>query len=208
MAQRLAAQGFTVLRPQPPDMTLATLADDVALAITRLGGPGPAVVVGHAYGHWVARVAESRHPMLVRGVVLLGAGARNFPSGLSAQLDIASDPGKPEADRLRALRQVMFPPGNDPRVWLTGWHPEWRAAYRAASQQPPKDSWFGISQAPVLDLIGEQDPWRPADTRTELQRLLPDKVTVQLIAGASHAMVPERPAGIAAAITAWVRGLR
>ena len=50
----------------PADMTLATLAADVALAIERLGN-GRAVVVGHAYGHWVARVTGLNHAPRVRG---------------------------------------------------------------------------------------------------------------------------------------------
>jgi len=217
LAARLAAQGFQVLRPQPrgmgrssaplPDMTLATLAGDVALAIERLA-KGPAVVMGHAYGHWVARVTDMNHPRLVRGVVILGASAKTFPPGTAEALAIASDPSKPENDRIEALRKVMFAPGNDPRPWLHGWHPSLRAAYRKAGQQPPKDAWFNRANAPILDLQGDQDPWRPASTRNELKDVLGDRVTVQVIANASHAMVPEQPQAITQAIVAWVRTLQ
>jgi len=217
LAARLAAQGFQVLRPQPrgmgrsspppSDMTLATLAQDVALSIERLAA-GPAVVVGHAYGHWVARVTDMNHPQLVRGVVVLGASAKVFPPGTAASLAIASDPSQPENDRIAALKKVMFAPGNDPRAWLAGWHPQLRAAYRKAGQQPPKDVWFNAGNAPILDLQGDSDPWRPASTRNELRDVLGDKVTVQVIAHASHAMVPEQPAAITQAIVAWVRTLK
>lgn len=217
LAALIAAQGFQVLRPQPrgmgrssappTDMTLATLAGDVALAIERLA-KGPAVVVGHAYGHWVARVTDMNHPRLVRGVVILGASAKAFPPGTAEALAIASDPSKPENDRIAALRKVMFAPGNDPRPWLHGWHPSLRAAYRKAGQQPPKDVWFNQANAPVLDLQGDQDPWRPASTRNELKDVLGDKVTVRVIANASHAMVPEQPQAITQAIVSWVRALK
>ncbi len=217
VAERIAGQGFKVLRPQPrgmgrssappADMTLSTLAADVALTIERLGDGMPAVVVGHAYGHWVARVAEVNHPNLVRGVVVLGAAARTFPPGMAEALAIASNPSQPEGKRLEALMKSMFAPGNDPRSWLTGWHPPLRQAYRSASQSPPKDAWFAAGKAPILDLQGAQDPWRPPSSSNELKAVMPGRVTVQRIERASHALIAEQPAAVSEAITAWIRGL-
>lgn len=216
LAELLAAAGFRVLRPQPrgmgrsspppSGMTLETLADDVAGVIEALSA-APAIVIGHAYGHWVARLADQRHPHLVRGVVVLGAAARQFPPGMAEALAIASDPAREEQERLSALRLCMFAPGNDPRSWLQGWHPRWRAAYREASGYPPKEQWFGRGHAPVLDLQGSHDPWRPPATRRELADALGAKVTVREIANASHALVPEQPRAVADAIAAWVNNL-
>jgi pimeloyl-ACP methyl ester carboxylesterase len=101
----------------------------------------------------------------------------------------------------------MFAPGNDPRPWLHGWYPQWRDAYREAGQHPPKAEWFGRSHAPVLDLQGAQDAWRPPGTRAELVDALGAKVSVQVIDGAGHALVPEQPQAIAAAIAEWMRRL-
>ena len=216
LAELLAEAGFRVLRPQPrgmgrssppPDgMTLETLADDVASVITELSA-APSIVVGHAYGHWVARLTDQRHPQLVRGVVVLGAAAREFPPGMAEALAIASDPSRDEQERLSALRTCMFAPGNDPRTWLEGWHPQWRMAYRQASQHPPREQWYRKGHAPLLDLQGSCDPWRPASTRRELADALGTKVTVQEIANASHALVPEQPRAVAAAIAAWAGNL-
>ncbi len=215
-AQLIAGQGFQVLRPQPrgmgrsspppPGTTLATLAGDVAFTIERLAR-GPAVVVGHAYGHWVARVLDMNHPQRVRGVVLLGASAKVVPPGMAEALAIGSDPTQPEKERLDALGKSMFAPGNDARRWLAGWHPNLRAEYRSAGQQPPKDVWFPVAHAPILDLQGDQDPWRPAASRFELKDIVGDKVTVQVIANASHALIPEQPQAIAEAIVNWIRSL-
>jgi pimeloyl-ACP methyl ester carboxylesterase len=212
LAVLLAAAGFQVLRPQPrgmgrssppPEgMTLETLADDVARVITCLAR-GPVVVVGHAYGHWIARVTDIRHPQLVRGVVLLGAAAREFPPGMAEALAIASNPQCGEEERLQALRLCMFASTNDPRPWLQGWYPQWRTAYRNAAQQPPRHHWYELGNAPMLDLQGAEDPWRPADTRQELVHALGAKVTVHVIANASHALVPEQPIEIARVIAAW-----
>jgi pimeloyl-ACP methyl ester carboxylesterase len=217
VASLIAAKGFKVLRPQPRGMgrssappvgmTLHTLAKDVALTIERLSG-GQAVVVGHAYGHWTARVMAMNHPHLVRGVVVAGASAKVFPVGTAEALAIGSDPTKPDADRISALQKVMFAKGNDPKMWLTGWHPQLRAAYRAAGAVPAKEVWFNQASSPILDLQGDQDPWRPAATRNELKDVIGDKVTVQVISNASHALLPEQPQAVADAITAWIKTLK
>ncbi len=214
LAQALAQAGFAVLRPQPrgmgrsspppPGMTLATLAADVAHVIAQLA-EGPAVVVGHAYGHWVARVTDHLHPAQVRGVVALGAGARVFPAGVGDALATASDPALPREDRLAALRWAMFAPGNDPSPWLEGWYPQWRSAYRAAAQTPPPALWWDHSHAPLLDLQGAQDRWRPEATRDDLRRVLGARVTVRQIDQAGHALVPEQPLAIAQAVSEWAQ---
>src|SRR5436309_3430001 len=92
VAVGLAREGFRVLRPQPrgmlaskgplKDISLHDLARDVATVIERENA-GPAVIVGHAYGNWVARMTAVDHPKLVRGVVLAAAAAKRFPPRLS-----------------------------------------------------------------------------------------------------------------------------
>jgi pimeloyl-ACP methyl ester carboxylesterase len=216
LAVRIAAAGFTVLRPQPRGMgrsrgplegiTLLELAGDVAAVIERLGH-GRAVVVGHAFGHYIARVAALHHTARVQGVVALAAAARVFPAGLSADLDVAADLAQPRAERLAALQRAFFAPGHDPSAWLDGWHPQLRAAYRGAGAVPPKSTWWPVSPVPVLDLQAAQDPWRPSATRHELREAAGDRVTVQVIENASHALYPEQPAAAADAIVGWVRSL-
>lgn len=213
LAERIAAAGYRVLRPQPRGMgrsqgpmealSLGVLAQDVATTIERLGG-GAAFVVGHAFGHFVARVLDLLHPQRVRGLVVLAGAARVFPPGLAASLAIASDPQADTAQRLFHLRKAFFAPGNDASSWLQGWYPALRADYRRASASPAKDVWWPVSHAPILDLQGAADPWRPVSTRNELRDVLGGKVTVGVIDGASHAMVPERPAQVADAIVAWM----
>ena len=88
VAAAIAAQGFRVLRPQPrgigatvgpmDNLTLHDFARDVA-AVIEAEKDGPAVIVGHAYGNWVARMTAVDRPDLVRGVVLAAAAAKSFP---------------------------------------------------------------------------------------------------------------------------------
>jgi pimeloyl-ACP methyl ester carboxylesterase len=216
LALRLAAAGHRVLRPQPrgmgrssapaADLTLHTLAADVAAAIDEFAD-GPAIVAGHAFGHYTARVTDLEHPAQVCGVAVLASAAREFPPGLVAALDIAADPTRPEGERLASLQRAFFAPGHDASPWLAGWHPNLREAYRRAGATPPKDRWWPVSHAPILDLQAALDPWRPPATRNELKEVLGDRVTVHVIAEASHALIPEQPAAVAQALIDWARAL-
>jgi pimeloyl-ACP methyl ester carboxylesterase len=56
------------------------------------------VIVGRAYGHFVARMTAADHPHLVRGVVVAAGAARSHPGSLSALVTTAADPSRPECD--------------------------------------------------------------------------------------------------------------
>src|SRR5579863_1552470 len=78
VAERIAAAGFRVLRPQPrgygqssgpmQNLTLHDLARDVA-AVIQYENAGPAILAGHAFGHFVSRMAAVDFPNLVRAVI-------------------------------------------------------------------------------------------------------------------------------------------
>lgn len=216
VAEGLARSGLRVLRPQPRGMgkstgpldkvTLHDFARDVAEVIRQLGN-GRAVVVGHAYGNWVARMTAVDHPALVRGVVIAAAASKEYDPGLRAEIDKAGDPALPDALRLAALGKAFFAPASDPRVWLSGWHPELREAQRAAAAAVPQKEWWSGGSAPLLDLQADQDPFRTASTRQEMKEEFGDRVTVVVIKNASHALFPEQPRDVAAALADWIARL-
>jgi pimeloyl-ACP methyl ester carboxylesterase len=156
VAADLAAAGFTVLRPQPRGMlgstgpmqgiSLHQLAGDVVTVIDKLGN-GRAVIVGHAFGHFVARMAAVDHPQAVRGVVLAAAAASVWPADIAATPLKAGDLALPEAERLAALRLGFFAPGHDPRPWLHGW---WPAAQKMETDSREKAG-VGILRRPRQD---------------------------------------------------------
>jgi pimeloyl-ACP methyl ester carboxylesterase len=217
VAEGLAANGFRVLRPQPRGMgkstgpltniTLHDFARDVAEVIKAQGG-GRAVVVGHAYGNWVARMTAVDHPLLVRGVVIAAAAAKQYDPALSKEIDTAGDPTLPEPVRLAALRVAFFAPGHDPKSWLAGWHPGVRQAQRAAAAAVSQAEWWSGGTAPLLDLQADLDPFKTPDKRNEMKDEFGDRVTVAVIPGASHALFPEEPRAVVDALTQWIRGLR
>ena len=216
VAEGLVGRGLRVLRPQPRgvgksrgplgNITLHDLARDVAEVIRQLGD-GRAVVVGHAYGNWVARMTAVDHPRLVRGVVIAAAASKEYDPALRAEIDRAGDPALPETVRLAALRKAFFAPASDPRSWLSGWHPHLREAQRAAAAAVPQQQWWSGGLAPLLDLQADQDPFRLESTRQEMKNEFGDRVTVVVIKNASHALFPERPQEVVAALAEWIARL-
>ncbi|HBK47317.1 MAG TPA: alpha/beta hydrolase [Xanthomonadaceae bacterium] len=216
VAAGLATRGFEVLRPQPRGLggsrgpmhglTLRDFADDVAFAIESLAA-GPALIVGHAFGNWVARMTASAHPARVRGVVVAAAAAKRYPPQLTANIRRIVDPSVPEAERLRLLQETFFAPGNDASVWLDGWHPAVRDSQFAAHQATPQGDWWSAGAVPLLDLQAAADPFLPPDRRHELREELGERVSVALIENASHALIPEQPRRVVEEVARWAATL-
>lgn len=218
LAQALVRGGMRVVLPWPrgagesrgplEGIDFHDLAGDAAAALKAEAGAGGAVIVGHAYGCWIARTVAQDHPDLVEGIVLLAAGAGKWPADLSKAIEIAMTPEAPEADRLAALRRAFFAEGHDPRPWLEGWHPRLVAAQRAARAATDRDSWWPSGRAPILDIVGLQDPFRPEADRDFYLREFAPRVRLETVDGASHALPDEKPEEVAALMLPWIRGLR
>ena len=219
LAPRLAAAGFRVLRPEPrgiggssplaPGATLHDMAADVAAAI-EAEGAAPVIVAGHAAGNWVARVLSHDRPDLVRAVALLAAvtGTEVDPEirrSITASFTLTLS----DEERLGHLRRAYFAPGNDARVWLPGWHPEVSMAQRAAAAATADKAWLRAAERhPLLYVAAAQDAIAAPPSIEELRASLGPDVTRVVVEGAGHALVPERPAEVAAALVAFARGLR
>ena len=217
VAQALVDAGFRVLRPQPRGIGASTgpmqgvllpaLARDIAEVIRQQGG-GRAVIVGHAYGNFVARMTAVAHPEVVRGVVLAAAAARSYAPEIQVAPGIAGNLQLPDEKRLEALRLAFFAPGNDATPWLHGWYPKTQAMQAASSRGAVKqDAWWHAGRAPLLELIPESDPFKPSKDWDQLKREFGDRLTTRVIARASHALFPEQPQAVAEAIASWARTL-
>ncbi|MBX9844867.1 MAG: alpha/beta hydrolase [Xanthobacteraceae bacterium] len=216
VAEGLAAAGFRVLRPKPRGIgrskgpmrgiSLHDFARDIA-EVVKAQGDGKAVIVGHAYGNWVARMAATDHPELVRGVAIAAAAARQYAPELTAAINVAGNPSLPDDARIAALRFAFFAPGNDPSVWLAGWHPEIRDYQRAAAAAVQQNEWWSGGTAPLLELQAANDPFKPKGKRNEMKDEFGSRVTVTVIANASHALIPEQPRAVVEALVQWIKSL-
>jgi len=216
LARELSRAGYRVLRPQPRGigasrgpmrgLTLHDLARDVA-AVIEHERAGPAVVVGHAFGNWVARTTAADHPRLVRGVAILAAAAKRYPKELAEAVTKCADTSLPDAERLVLLQRTFFAPGHDASDWLEGFYPEVNASQRAAGLATAQSAWWGAGGAPLLDLQAEHDAFRPRETADDLRKELGERVSVVTIPDAGHALVPEQPRAVAAALLQWMLSL-
>jgi pimeloyl-ACP methyl ester carboxylesterase len=219
IAAELAKAGFRVLRPQPrgagdsigpmKGLSLHDLARDVA-AVIRREGSGPAVIVGHAFGSWVARMTAVDFPPLVRGVVVAAAAAKAYPTGfvgakeLSDAVKKAGDLTLSDTERLNYLRMAFFAPSNDASAWLKGWHPRVDEMQFVAGRGTPQSLWWSGGAAPLLDLQGALDPFKPRAVMNEMREEFGDRATVVVIPNASHALMAEQPKAVVEAILAWI----
>jgi len=216
LARGIASAGYRVLRPQPrgigksigpmKGLTLHDFAGDVAAVIEHQRA-GPAVIAGHAFGNWVARMTAADHPKLVRGVAILAAAAKNYPRALAEAVTKCADPSLPDAERLKYLQFAFFAPGHDASAWLEGFYPEVNASQRAAGLATPQEEWWSAGSVPLLDLQAALDPFRPRDTENALREELGARVTVATIPDAGHALIPEQPQAVVAALLGWMRKL-
>src|SRR5665213_2570599 len=115
IAERLAAAGYRVLRPQPrgigcstgpwTGITLEDLAADIA-AVIEHDNNGPAFVVGHAFGNRVARMLATARPDLVRAVSLVAANVGHNPSppDVRAAIRKSADLSAPDDERIKAMQ--------------------------------------------------------------------------------------------------------
>lgn len=216
LAKRLVTHGYRVALPEArgidmssgpmQDITLHDLAGDYAALINAEGGS--AIVAGHAYGQWVARMVAADHPKQIRGTVLIAAGSRNWPRFLLDEIATINSTETNREQKLASLRVGFFAAGNDPTPWLEGWHPEVTKSQLAAEKATRQESWWAGGSAPILDLQAAADPFRPAGTSLEMRNEFGPRVTIKIIPNASHALPAERPLETADAIAEWAGTLR
>lgn len=222
VAGKLVAAGFRVLRPEPrgvglsrgpmENLDLHDFARDVA-AVLDHEATGPIVVVGHAWGSQPARTLAADRPDLVRGIVMAAASAGKLLPGstekaysrLRDAIDGAGDLSLPTSRRLECLRKAFFAPGHDPSVWLDGWFPAAHEAQGRAREMTPVDDYFsGGVIVPILDLQAEHDA---VVIPHVMKPYLGDRVTVQVVRDAGHAMAPEQPQAMSDAIADFARAV-
>lgn len=214
LAAGIATHGLRVLRPQPrgagssrgplDGIGMPDLARDVARVIEREAA-GPAVIAGHAFGSWVARMVATAHPSLVAGVVLVAASARTFAPELAQAVAQSGDLTLSREARLAALRTAFFMPDHDPEPWLDGWAPDAHHAQTVAVAATPQASYWHAGTAPILELIPQHDPFKPREKWGESREELGSRVETAVIPHASHALIPEQPAAVVDAIVPWAR---
>jgi pimeloyl-ACP methyl ester carboxylesterase len=154
--------------------------------------------------------------IVTAGDVSIGSG-KTVPPEINAAPFRAGDPGLPGDERLAALRLAFFAPGHDASVWLSGWYPETLRMQRTAasasgsatggaagSARSQVSRYWNAGAVPIFQIIAEFDPFLPKDQWGQLRSELGPRVTSTVIKDASHALFPEQPVAVAAAVTGYL----
>ncbi|OBI14225.1 alpha/beta fold hydrolase [Mycobacterium sp. E2497] len=210
----LVAAGHRVLRPQPRGIagsrgpmngvTFADMAGDIARVIEDLAD-GPAVILGHAFDNFVARATAVHHPDTVAAVILAAAAGKTVDPQINSAPIRVGDLTLPDAARLDALRMAFFAPGHDASIWLTGWYPETLAMQVDCAQHTDVARYWGAGEAPVFEIIAALDPFHHRAEWGDLRARYGERVSTVVIDDASHALFPEQPDAVAAAIIEYLR---
>lgn len=194
--------GSTSLPADP--FTLFDMADDVHAIVDAEVEKGEKItVIGHAFGNRLARAFASRHDSHVQAVVLIASGgAKPIPPKADGALRAIFDPRRTVAQRKADVDYAFFAEGNDiPGYWLVGWHRRTAILQGKAKGTDSYDQWGAGSSRPMLVLQAAEDTIAPPDDAgIPLAARYPDRVELVMIAGAGHALLPERPDAIARAI--------
>lgn len=220
LAMDLARRGYSVLLIQPrgigystgsiepSNTTMAVLSDDLesvfsALEIDRVA------LVGHAFGNRLSRYYAAQNPDRVSGLVLLAAGgdfelSQEQLSCLFGSFELSA----PEAERRKAVACAFFAEGNDPSIWMQGWHPDTARAQVAAAQSVTSDEFKRAGGVPFLLVQPTEDFIAPPDLAGRaLAEELGEQVTYVEIEGAGHALLPEQPEKVAEVVGDYLDGL-
>jgi pimeloyl-ACP methyl ester carboxylesterase len=212
----LVDAGYLVLRPQPrgtfgstgplTNVTLEDLAADIATVIDTLGR-GRAIVIGHAFGTFLAKVSAVLYPEKIPAIVVAAPGAINLPADIAGMPFITGNTSLPIPERLQALQKAFFAPNHDSHIWLEGWYPDVLAMEHEAVQSYGSltSHWAGANTTQVLEVIPADDPFQPKTEWNVTTTLYPNRATSQVIADASHALFPEQGKAIFEAVLPWLK---
>jgi pimeloyl-ACP methyl ester carboxylesterase len=181
---------------------------DVVVACLRAARAAPAVLVGHSMGGAIAQAVALAQPGVLRGLVLVGTGARLrvHPSLLEA---LRQDP----LEAARLLLDWGFGAAAPPALRDEGA----RDLLRCPAQVIEGDfracdgfdvmAEVGRISVPSLIVCGEQDALTPPKYARFLHQEIPGS-HLALVPEAGHYVMRERPSAVNAALGEFLAGLR
>lgn len=204
-------RGFGESEGTPGPVSMARLAEDVHDLLRHLGA-GPAVLVGHSMGGYVALAFARAFPQALRGLVLVGtkAGADAPEAAVSRRAMAAKVEREGTAFLLKAMAAKMLAPGNRDEtmtVSITSFmrpnRPEGLiSALLGMAERPDARTWLADLHVPTLVLAGREDALIPIEEAGVLARGIPG-AELQLLDRAGHLVAYEQPYAFNEALRLW-----
>ena len=155
----------------------------------------------------VAGVAAAYHPDLVRSITLLACGGHDVatappPEDVLVHFKRCHRTDLPDEVRIESLGRVFFAAGNDPSAWLAGWWPS--ADVRGIFDTTDPAEWYTAGAAEVLIVLPLEDILCPRQVGLDLRDAIGPRARYVEVAHCGHAVLPEQPEAVAAAIVAFL----
>ena len=162
-------------------------------------------LVGHAFGNRLARMVTTDYPDRVKTLTLLAAGGyvemeRDILQSLTACFDETLSPEM----HMHHVSRAFFAEGNDAGVWRGGWMPDVTRLQQAALSRVDRTEWWDATAPRVLVIQALQDVIAPVGNGQKYASDHPAITTLVDIDGAGHAMLPEQPEAISAALISFL----
>lgn len=192
----------------PPRESIADYADAVADFLDEMHLP-PSVIVGHSMGSAIALTLALEHPARVRALVLIGGGARlrvhpsllewtaqesTMPQAIQTLLEWGFSPQSPSEIKALAARHMRQTPAAT-----------FHADFLACDRFDLRERLAEIPH-PTLLLCGSEDRMTPPRFSEFLAEHLPN-ARLQILPGAGHMLMLERPQEVAQAIREFLVSL-
>jgi 3-oxoadipate enol-lactonase len=181
----------------------------------------PCHFLGLSMGGFVGMRLASRHPQLIRSLMLLSTSADEEPREKLFRYKVMSFVARWISMRLVAgrLKDVMFGPRFQTDPARQAEREEWRrrlltnspiGAIRAAKgvfSRPPIYEEIGGIRAPTLIIVGERDTATPPEKARRIHERIPHS-RLMVIPEAGHTCTIEEPAAVNAALNDFLGALR
>ena len=205
-------RGFGASGATSGTITMDRFADDIAALLDELD-TGPAILVGHSMGGYVAFAFARRHADLLRGLVLVATRAgQDTPEGAAGRRSTAEKvraegtrgvidamapkmlaAGNDDAEMEAAVRGFMAPSSQDGVI----------GALLGMAERPDSTPMLGQIEVPTLVVTGAGDVIiDPEESRTMAQAIPGSELHV--IPDAGHLVAYEQPEAFNAILREWL----
>ena len=209
LCEALQVAGFNTLALDPPhslpgEPTLHDLAEYVITSIDT-AQIGSFHLIGHAIGNRLARMVTTDYPDRVLSLTLLAAGGHvEMERDILQSLIACYDETLSDEMHMHHVSRAFFAEGNDAEVWREGWMPDVMRLQQAALSRVDRTEWWDAVAPRVLVVQALQDVIAPVGNGQKYASDHPAITTLVDIDGAGHAMLPEQPEAISAALISFL----
>ncbi|MFJ7270923.1 alpha/beta fold hydrolase [Streptomyces sp. NPDC099050] len=212
-------RGHGASERRPADVSRAAYVADVRAVCEQLGVHRP-VLAGQSLGGHTAMLTAAAHPDLVRGLVLIDAGAARADPDTPEQIGGWLDSWPLPFPSLAEAHTFLTGQGLNGEAWAAGleqradgWYPRFERSVMvgAIAENGTRDWWpqWRAVRCPTLLVIGEKGIIPPEESVRMLDSADPSTATTAVsVPGSGHDVHLDRPAAVHSLLSAFLTEFR